>query len=140
MTHTTTLTSWPQAHAVLTRLAAWLKPRLAAGGVYTLSVGEQTRSAVQNARLHAMLTDVAKQIEWAGKKRSIDVWKRLMVAAWLRAENEHLEFLPAIDGRGVDVIFERTSRMNVAQVSSLIDYVRAWGDVSGVVWSDGDNG
>ena len=133
--HTQRLYNWQQAHKVLTDLAQWLKPRLLAGHQYALTIGEPPRSLDQNARLHAMLGDLSKQVEWAGKKRSRDVWKRLCVSAWLRAEKEHVEMLPAIDGHGIDVIYERTSRMSKAQLSSLMEYVSAWGDSKGVDWS-----
>ena len=107
-----------------------------AGHRVKLSVGEPTRSSEQNAKLHAMLTDIAKEVEWAGKKRSVDIWKRLVVASWLRAEGEAVEYLPALDGHGVDIIFERTSRMSKAQLSGLIEYMHAWGAEKNVVWSD----
>ena len=136
MTHETMLVNWQQAHGVLTSLSRWLKPRLMAGHRVKLSVGEPTRSSEQNAKLHAMLTEIAKQVEWAGKKRSVDIWKRLVVASWLRAEGEAVEYLPALDGHGVDIIFERTSRMSKAQLSGLIEYMHAWGAENNVVWSD----
>jgi len=90
------------------------------------------RSTEANARLHAMLTDVSQQVDWAGKRRDVLTWKRLMTAAWLRAKNEHVEILPAIDGKGFDVIYEPTSKMNGAQVSELMEYVDAWGTEAGV--------
>lgn len=135
MTHTTTLHNWQQAASTLDRLSSWLKPRLMAGHRFALTVGEPPRSTDQNAKLHAMLTDIARQIEWAGKKRPTDVWKRLIVASWLRAEGEAVEYLPALDGHGVDIIFERTSRMSKGQLSSLIEYVSAWGAEHGIEWS-----
>jgi hypothetical protein len=90
------------------------------------------RSLEQNAKLHAMLSDVSRQIEWAGKRRSVDVWKRLMVAAWCRATGEPVEFLPAIDGQGVDVVFRRTSELKVDEVADLIEFVFSWGAENGV--------
>lgn len=132
----TVLYNWQQASEVLARLGPWLKPRLMAGHQYVLTVEKPKRSSVQNRRLHAMLSDIAKQVEWSGAKRDVDTWKRLVVAAWLRAEGEPVEFIPAIDGKGVDVIFERTSRMNKGQLSSLIEYVSLWGDSKGVEWSN----
>lgn len=112
-----------------------LKPHLIAGRQYELTVKPATRSSDANARLHAMLTDVAKQLEWSGKKRSVDVWKRLMTASWLRATNEQVEILPALDGHGIDVIYEQTSRMSGTQVSSLMQFMEAWATDAGVRFS-----
>ena len=36
----------------------------------------------------------------------------------------------------MDVLYRRTSRMTKAEVSSLLDYLHAWGTDQGVVWSD----
>ena len=87
---------------------------------------QKRRSTEQNARLHAMLGDIAKQKEWAGARRDIETWKRLMTAAWLRARGEHVEMLPAIDGNGVDIVFRRTSKLSVAECSELCDFIEAW--------------
>lgn len=72
---------------------AWqaAKAHLMAGQRLVLEIRPDTRSLAQNARLHAMLADVAGQLEWAGKKRDVDTWKRLMVAAC----GELMEFISA---------------------------------------------
>lgn len=127
---------------------AWgkIKPLLLAGHKLQLEVRPRTRSLEQNARLHAMLQDVAEQVQWAGQRLSVDQWKRLMTSAWLRARGEQVQVLPALDGNGVDVIYEKTSRMTVRQVSELCDYVEAWGSEHGVVfsgpgeWAGGETG
>ena len=45
----------------------------------------EKRSDAQNRLLHACLSEISKQVEWAGAKRDVDTWKRLLTAAWLRA-------------------------------------------------------
>lgn len=84
------------------------------------------RNGEINAALHAMLGEIADRVVWAGKTRSIETWKRLMVAAWLRAVGEQMEFLPAIDGHGVDVVFRRTSEMTQVEVRDLLAFMDAW--------------
>lgn len=84
------------------------------------------RSIESNAKLHALLSDIAGQRQWAGKTIDVEAWKRLMVAAWERSEGRSAEFYPAIDGSGFDVVYRRTSRMNKEEMSSLIEYVTAW--------------
>ena len=90
------------------------------------------RSLQANARLHSLLTDISEQLEWAGQKRDVLTWKRLATAAWLRAIGEHIEILPALDGKGFDVIYERTSKMTVAQVNDLMQWLEAYGAEVGV--------
>ena len=91
-----------------------------------LAITEVDRSGEQNKALHAALADIAAQVEHAGKKWDVLIWKRLLTAAWLRARGESVEILPALDGHGVDVVFRRTSQMTVGEMSELIEYVLAW--------------
>ena len=84
------------------------------------------RGADINAALHAKLGEIAAAVPWAGKLRSIEVWKRLLVAAWTRAVGEQVELLPAIDGHGVDIVFRRTSQMTQPEMRDLMAFVDAW--------------
>ena len=104
----------------------WIKAMLVAGHRLVLEVRPQTRSDAQNKLLHAMLGDIARQVDWAGKKRDTDTWKRLLTAAWLRARGESVELLPALDGHGVDVVFRHTSKLTRAECSELCEFVMAW--------------
>lgn len=91
-----------------------------------------TRNNAQNALLHSLLGEIAERVQWAGKLRPIETWKRLLCAAWLRAEGESIELLPAIDGHGVDFVYAPTSTLSKAQAASLIDFVTAWASEQGV--------
>ena len=126
MTHTTTLHNPQDARETLARLWTWLKPRLLQGHAYTLSIEEPRRNNSQNALLHATLADIAERREWAGRKWEVEVWKRLLTAAWMRARGEQVVVVPALDGHGVDVVFQRTSRLSKLQMAELIDFVQAW--------------
>lgn len=128
-----------QAHrAMTTYIWPLLKAHLTAGRRMVLSVKPETRSLKENAMLHAMLTYISKNLEWAGKKRDVDTWKRLMVAAWCRAKNEQVEILPALDGHGVDIVFRKTSKLTRAECADLIEYIYAWGSAHDVVWQEAE--
>lgn len=85
-----------------------------------------TRSSAQNRFLHALLRDIAAQAEWAGARRSADVWKRLLLAAWLRARGEYVEVLPAVDGDGIDIVYHRTSNLTTAECAEMCEWILAW--------------
>ena len=123
-----TLSLWEpvQAHKALMHAWSNAKGWLMAGHRLVLEVRQETRSDKQNRLLHAMLGDIAAQVDWAGKKRDAEVWKRLLTAAWLRARGESVELLPAIDGHGVDVVFRRTSKLTRAECAELCDWIMAW--------------
>lgn len=125
-----------QGYQAIGQMWQTAKSWLVAGHRLVVELRPATRSTEQNAKLHAMLTDIAKQVEWAGAKRDVTTWKRLATAAWLRARGEPLEVLPAIDGCGVDIVFERTSRLSVGECSELIDFVYAWGTEHDVIWRE----
>lgn len=113
---------------------AWqhAKSLLMAGHRLSLEIKPEKRNLPQNAKLHATLTEIAEQREWAGKKRDPETWKRLMVAAWCRARGEAVELLPAIDGQGVDIVMRKTSTLTVAECSELIEFVLAWAANEGI--------
>jgi hypothetical protein len=115
-----------QGHAEIE--AAWraAKPWLLAGHALELEVRPARRNTEQNAKLHAEIGEIAATVEWAGKKRDPEVWKRLLTAAWLRARGESIEILPALDGHGIDVVFKRTSSLTKGECAELIEFVMAW--------------
>lgn len=123
-----------QAHAAL--MTAWaecIKPMLTAGNRLVLEVRPQPRSSQQNARLHAMLTELALNVEWGGKKLPMEVWKRLCMAAWMREERQSPQLVPALDGNGVDIIYERTSRLTKDECGRLMEWITAFAAERGVL-------
>lgn len=94
----------------------------------------QTRSSLQNALLHAVLTDISKQVKWHGQKWDMEVWKRLCMAAWLREKRESPKMIPALDGHGIDIIYERTSKLSVKDCADFCQWCLAFGDENGVIF------
>ena len=93
---------------------------------YCVEVKSTKRTLEQNSKLHALLTDIAVTVEWAGQRRDVETWKRLLTAAWCRARGEPIEMLPALDGNGVDIVFRRTSELTKNEMIELIEYIMAW--------------
>ncbi|MBL8355561.1 MAG: recombination protein NinB [Delftia acidovorans] len=128
MTDRLTLSLWEegQAHKAINHL--WKNARVAVreGRRMVAELRPEKRSDAQNALLHALLTEIAKTHEWAGAKRDVETWKRLLTAAWLRARGESVEVLPALDGCGIDVVFRRTSSLTKAECGELVDFIEAW--------------
>jgi NinB protein len=122
------------AHPTARKLAA-AQCMLAPIG-YHCRIEPPTRNLEQNAKLHAVLTDIAEQVEWFGKKLPMEVWKRLCMAAWLRERGEQPTLIPALDGNGFDVIFEKTSKLSVSQCSELVEWCLAFAAEHGVVFDE----
>lgn len=121
-----------QAYALISDMWIQIKPMLVGGHRLVLEVKPETRSLAENRMLHALLAEISRQVEWAGKKRDLETWKRLLTAAWTRARGEHIEMLPALDGLGVDIVFRRTSQLTRSECAELIEFVQAWAIDNGV--------
>ena len=130
-----TLKLWSPTQAAkdLPGVWAWIKAMTVAGHRLVLEIRPEKRSDAQNRLLHACLSEISKQVEWAGCKRDVDTWKRLLTAAWLRARGEPIEMLPALDGHGVDIVFRRTSQLTKAECAELSEFVMAWAAERGIV-------
>jgi hypothetical protein len=95
-----------------------------------VSLSEAKRSDEQNAKLHAMLGDIAKQKLWHGERLQLVEWKRLFCAAVFREK-----MLPGIGG-GVVIVPKFTRSMSKSDVAELIEFIYAWGAENGIVWSE----
>lgn len=85
------------------------------------------RSIPQNDRLWAMLTDVARQVEWYGQKLTADDWKVIFTAS-LRKAN----VVPGIDAGTLVPIGMSTSSMSKAEFSDLMELIEAFAAERGV--------
>lgn len=112
--------------AIKAQVFPFLAQVLQGGHRWVLTISRRKRTDDQNRLLHAILGEIAATREWAGSKRDIETWKRLLTAAWLRARGESVEILPALDGHGVDVVFRRTSSLSAGECSELVDFIEAW--------------
>lgn len=91
-----------------------------------VTVSEPKRSVDQNAKFHAICSDLAKSdLKWAGKRRTLEEWKVLLVSAHSVATNTPGEIIPGIEGEFV-AIRESTARMGVRRAASLIEYALAF--------------
>lgn len=103
------------------------------------TIKDEDRSVEQNKLLHGRLGDIAKQVEHAGMKWDVTVWKRLCTAAWLRETGETIQMIPAIDGKGIDILYERTSKLSVKKCAELIEWIEAFGSEHNVRWTAKDH-
>ncbi len=101
-----------------------------------ISITPPTRGLKQNDAIHGKLRDIAEQVEWHGRKLTVDIWKRLCMAAWLREEGEAPDLVPALDGNGFDVIYNHTSKLTIAQASRFLEWISAFGAEHGVKFND----
>ncbi len=98
----------------------------------TVSVGPKKRSSDQNAHFHALCSDLAKSdVKWAGKRRTLDEWKALLISAHAVATQVGGEVIPGLEGEFV-AIRESSAAMSVSRAASLIEYALAFCANNGV--------
>lgn len=92
---------------------------------YLCKIRPPTRSLDQNAKLHALFSDLAAQHTHYGRKLSADQWKVLMISGHAIATGLGVDMVPGLEGEFVN-IRESSASMTVARMTSLIEYVVAY--------------
>jgi hypothetical protein len=120
-----------QAKPLIKPFLSLVAEQLESGKTGWLQWQENTRSLEQNARLHAMIGDVSRQLPYYGKMREFYEWKNLVISGHSIATKEGAEVIPGIEGEYVS-IRESSASMSVSRMTSLMDYVEAFGTMNGV--------
>ena len=90
------------------------------------------RTVPQNARLWAMLTDVAEQVPWHGHRLRPDDYKLIFLDALKR----ELRVVPNLDGNGFVNLGRSSSDLSKAEMGDLMSLIEEWGARRGVVFHD----
>lgn len=101
-----------------------------------VEVKPKSRSLDQNAKLHAMFSDIAaSKLLFAGKQRSAEEWKVILISGHSIATGGQGEVIAGIEGELI-CIRESSAGMSVSRMASLIEYVAAYGSEHGVNFRD----
>ncbi len=95
-----------------------------------VNIREASRTLDQNAKFHAMLSDVSRA-KPEGRKMTPDRWK----AVFMQACSHEVAFEIGLDGKPFPVGFS-SSRLTVAQMADLITFILEYGDRHDVAWSE----
>lgn len=98
-----------------------------------VKIGPPGRTLDQNAKLWAMLSDIA-DAQPDGRQHAPEVWKALFLAAL----GHELRFEHAIDGsEALLPIGFHSSLLTRPQFADLLTFIQRWGDEKGVRWRTG---
>lgn len=108
-------------------------------------ISKPLRTPEQNARLHAMLTDVAKQLVWPPHPRNgdfhdIEWWKRRCTLGWMKETGQQVEVIVDLDGETFGLLLPHTSDLDTEQCASLTEWITMLGATNGVVFTDPKEG
>lgn len=93
---------------------------------------DKARTAEQNAKLHAMCRDFAKQMTWAGTRLDEEQWKRLFLGAKCGQIVGQNPFTHGI----VVVNAKRSRELGVAEMAELLGEIEAYGNTNGIDWTE----
>ena len=116
---------------------------------FRVTVSEPKRKDLQNDKFHAMLSDIAKQCFYSGRKLQAESWKRLLVEAFVFILREEAKgqgkpdpfptggaLLPSLDGLRIVQVEVLTRNFTVNQAAQLIEYLYAYGAENNICWSE----
>ncbi len=96
-----------------------------------VNIQEAARTDDQNAKMWAMLSDIARA-KPDGRVLSTETWKAL----FMHEAGFQCTFEPSLDGKGVVPLGFKSSRLRKAEFSDLIECIYAFGAEHGVRWSE----
>lgn len=108
----------------------WIRRAPEGSAVTFTRPDEKKRTTPQNAKMHAMIRDVQKQVKPPnGQIYDEEDWKRLFVNALWR----ETRLVPALDPNGGFVLLGKsTARMTTTEIADMILLIQAYGDQNGV--------
>lgn len=99
-----------------------------------MSRDDEIRTLEQNKKLHAMIGDIAGQVQWAGDWMDAETWKLLILGAAYGQKFVPNPFDP--QAPFVLVNNRRSRGLVVPQMADLITQIQVFGDERGVRWGD----
>lgn len=120
------------SHPLARRNAAYACSNAPEG--YRVEIKPRTRTLAQNDMMWSILTDISRQVEFIVNGALVRVEPeevKDILTAGLRRETR---MAMGIDG-GMVLLGQRTSKMNVRQMTELIELAYAFGNEKGVEWS-----
>lgn len=99
-----------------------------------VNIREATRTGEQNAKMWAMLSDIARAKPEC-RTLTTEAWKCL----FMQAAGFSFQWEPGLEGQGVVPIGFKSSRLTKAEFGELIECIYEYGSRHGVEWSEPDS-
>jgi hypothetical protein len=121
------LTDYAQAKSVMAFIWPQIKEMLTSGQRLRLEVKKAKRSIDQNAKFHAMIRNISKQMREVGSSWSDDDWKRLLIDQWAHETDKNVgRVCPSLDGERVVQLGYQSHAFTVEMASEFIEWLYAW--------------
>jgi hypothetical protein len=110
---------------------------------WMMTLQPETKRRVQEEKYHAMIGDIARQIEHLGRRWDADDMKRLLVDDFAEVMREagtplhhDSRVTPSLDGRRIVQLGIQTREFWVPEAAAFIEYLYALGADRGVEWTE----
>jgi len=122
-----------QAKVLMDSIWPEIKAHLTAGQRMLIDIKKSTRSLDQNAKFHAMIDDIAKQMKKAGSTWTEDDWKRLLIDQWANETGKKIgRVAPSLDGERVVQLGHQSRKFSREWASEFIEWLYAWAADKGI--------
>jgi len=109
-----------------------------------VKISKRGRSDIQNAAIHAALTDIADQLVWppvapginSGELHDLVWWKRRCTLGWLIETKQEKEIIYALEGDEFAILLPHTSDLDVSQCAALREWILMFGATNGVAFKE----
>jgi hypothetical protein len=131
------LTNPEQASAVMAKIWPKVKDSLKAGKALRMEIKADTRSDEQNAKYHAMLSEIAVQAQHMGAKWDAESWKRFLVYEFCKQLGlPQGQIVPSLDGSGIVQLGLQTRDFSKERAAEFITFLEAWAATNGIIFKD----
>jgi len=128
-----------QASALMAKLWPKVKDSLKAGKPLRLEIKAESRSDEQNAKYHAMLSEIAVQAQHLGAKWDAESWKRFLVYEFCKQLGlPQGQIVPSLDGSGIVQLGLQTRDFTKERAAEFITFLEAWGAENGIIYKTVD--
>lgn len=126
-----------QASALMAKVWPKVKEALNAGKPLRMEIKADTRSDDQNAKYHAMLSEIAVQAQHLGAKWDAESWKRFLVYEFCKQLSlPQGQIVPSLDGTGIVQLGLQTRDFSKERAAEFITFLEAWGAENGIIYKD----
>ena len=128
-----TLHNAQQGHQAIMQMWTQAKPYLLAGHKLVMTVEKEKRSLPQNAIIHAVIGEIAKQARHVGSRLDAEDFKRLLVHQFAKEIGlDAGRIVPSLDGTGFVQLGMQTRNFTKEQASEFLEWLYAWAAQNGV--------
>ena len=123
--HTVTIATTSQAAEIIEKAAAWIRRRVESGQRVRLPLADEKRTLAQNAHIHPVVRQIAKQIGRPTDEESLCKLRYLLLEQWRHETGRNPMFERSMDGLRWVNIAKGTSDLDRADCAEFLAWLIA---------------